>query len=209
MAHPTITCSPNGPYLVRGLGQLRNSKGETLVVKAVVALCRCGGSASKPFCDGTHKSNGFSDANLGGSGEKDRRIYQGKSIAIHDDRSICAHAGFCTGDLAEVFKSGTEPWIDPDNATVEEIAALVRRCPSGALTYSITGDPSPESGGEAVVTVSKDGPYAVTGDCDLADVPLAEGAPATRYTLCRCGGSKNKPFCDGSHWDLGFSDERN
>ena len=59
---PTITCKPNGPYLVSNLGDFKNSQGERIPTKPVMALCRCGGSANKPFCDGTHQKNGFSDA---------------------------------------------------------------------------------------------------------------------------------------------------
>jgi CDGSH-type Zn-finger protein/ferredoxin len=209
MPNPTVTCSPNGPYLVKGLSALRNSKGEGLQTKPVIALCRCGGSANKPFCDGSHKTNGFSDANLGGAANVVRQTYLGKAIAIHDDRSICAHAGFCTDGLAAVFNSETKPWINPDNATVDEIAAAVRRCPSGALTVSIGDVSESGAGAEPAIEVTKDGPYAVTGECEMAEVALAGGAPAARYTLCRCGASKNKPFCDGSHWDAGFKDERN
>jgi CDGSH-type Zn-finger protein len=209
MSNPIITCSPNGPYVIRGLTDLRNSKGEALETRAVVALCRCGGSSNKPYCDGTHKSNGFSDANLGGGSGQVRKTYQGTNIAIHDDRSICAHAGYCTDNLAAVFNSEASPWIDPDNATVEEIIALVQRCPSGALTYSIGNAGEPEEAALAAIEVTKDGPYAVTGDCELANATLAAGAPANRFALCRCGASKNKPFCDGSHWEQGFKDDRN
>lgn len=208
MTKPTIACAPNGPYLVKNLEGFENSKGEALPVKPVVALCRCGGSASKPYCDGTHKTNGFSDANLPGKSKTHRKSYPGKQITIQDDRSICAHAGYCTDGLASVFNSESTPWIIPDNGTVDEIIAVVRRCPSGALSYSIA-DFTPEETASPTITVTKDGPYAVAGGCQLENMALADGAPADRYTLCRCGASKNKPFCDGSHWDAGFQDDRN
>ena len=57
-----------------------------------------------------------------------------------------------------------------------------------------------------MVTVTEDGPYAVTGGIELVGVKLGDGASPEHYTLCRCGASKNKPFCDGSHWDVGFKD---
>jgi CDGSH-type Zn-finger protein len=60
-----------------------------------------------------------------------------------------------------------------------------------------------------MVTITQDGPYAVTGGIELVDQPLGEGASTEHYTLCRCGGSKNKPFCDGTHWHIGFKDEKN
>ncbi len=56
---PTIECAPNGPYLVKNLENLQNSKGDRIPTKPVIALCRCGGSANKPFCDGTHEKIGF------------------------------------------------------------------------------------------------------------------------------------------------------
>ena len=56
--------------------------------------------------------------------------------------------------------------------------------------------------------VSKDGPYDVTGSVEIGE-PRAEGASEEHYTLCRCGGSKNKPFCDGTHWSIKFTDEKN
>lgn len=209
MGNPTITCSPNGPYVVRGLTDLRNSRGEPLGVKPVLALCRCGGSANKPYCDGTHKHNGFSDARTGSGSGQTRETYSGTQITIRDDRSICAHAGYCTDTLAAVFNPEARPWINPDKATVEEIVALARRCPSGAITYAINGVEGPEGADAAAIEITKDGPYAVTGASELVNATQAADAPANRMTLCRCGASKNKPFCDGSHWEMGFKDERN
>jgi CDGSH-type Zn-finger protein len=209
MGRPVIDCAPNGPYVVRDLTKLSNSKGVSLEIKPVIVLCRCGGSANKPYCDGTHKSNGFSDAKLEDRSGQTRRSYAGKKVTIFDDRSICAHAGHCTDTLAAVFNAEASSWINPDNATVEEIVGVIRRCPSGALSYAIDGIEGPKGAGTTEIEITKDGPYAVSGPCELANAGLAPGAPADRMTLCRCGASKNKPFCDGSHWDRGFKDERN
>jgi CDGSH-type Zn-finger protein len=209
MTKPVIECRPNGPYMVKGLAELHNSRGEDLPVRPVMALCRCGGSANKPFCDGTHAKNGFSGARLGGGPEDTRRDYVGKRVTIHDNRALCAHAGHCTEGLAAVFNSAGRPWIDPDGAAVEKIIDVVRRCPSGALSYSIDGVEHRDRDGPAAITVTKDGPYAVTGGAELAGVAMGDGASTEHFTLCRCGASKNKPFCDGSHWDAGFKDEKN
>jgi uncharacterized Fe-S cluster protein YjdI len=127
---PTIECRPNGPYLVSGVSDLRNSSGEALPTHPTVALCRCGGSANKPFCDGTHNRNGFSGARQTGAAQPTE--YRGRGITIHDDRSICAHAGHCTDGLPVVFKYGSEPWIDPAGAEVDAIVATIHQCPSGA-----------------------------------------------------------------------------
>jgi CDGSH-type Zn-finger protein len=104
---------PNGPYLVKNLEALTNSKGVALGTKEVLALCRCGRSTTKPFCSGMHKEIGFDSANQS-DGSLDRRVdYQGDGITIHDNRGICAHSGFCTDNLPEVWRLKQEPWIDP------------------------------------------------------------------------------------------------
>ncbi len=204
---PTIECRPNGPYLVKNLEALRNSRGDGIPTKPVIALCRCGGSGNKPFCDGTHKTNGFSGAKLTDGSADKRETYRGPSIAIHDNRGICAHAGHCTDGLAAVFKSGAEPWIDPDGAKIEAIIQTIRRCPSGALSYALDDVEERDQQREPMITVTKDGPYAVVGGVRLTGAPWGAGASTEHYTLCRCGGSKNKPFCDGTHWSIGFRDE--
>lgn len=190
---PTIECKPNGPYVVKGLEGFEK------------ALCRCGGSATKPFCDGTHRKNGFAAPGAGGTAGK-RDDYHGRKITVHDNRAICAHAGHCTDGLAAVFKNGAEPWIAPDGAAAETIIQAVRSCPSGALSYSTDGVEQRDPSRPAGITVTKDGPYAVVGGVELNGQRWAEGASSEHYTLCRCGGSKNKPFCDGSHWNIGFKD---
>jgi CDGSH-type Zn-finger protein len=205
---PTIECSPNGPYVVRNLETLRNSRGESIPVEPVVALCRCGGSANKPFCDGTHKKNGFSGAKLVEAGADRRDDYRGRRITIHDNRAICAHAGHCTDGLGAVFKYGSEPWIDPDGAAIDAVIDTIRRCPSGALSYSLDEVEQQGPAGQPAITVTKDGPYAVVGGVGLTGQRWGQGASMEHYTLCRCGATKNKPFCDGSHWSIEFKDER-
>ncbi len=205
----TIELRPNGPLLVKGLEILRNSKGEIIPTENVFALCRCGQSANKPFCDGTHKKVGFSGDRLADGSADKRDSYRGKKITIHDNRGICAHAGECTSGLAAVFKYGEEPWIDPDGADVEAIIETIGKCPSGALSYVIEDVEQPAPDCEPAIAVTKDGPYAVEGKVECVEVSFGEGACRTRYTLCRCGQSKNKPFCDGSHYSVGFKDEKN
>ena len=92
---PLIELKPNGPLLVKGLEILLNSKGERLGTEDVIALCRCGRSGNKPFCDGTHKKVGFSDERLSDGSADKLENYRGKKITIHDNRAICAHAGHC------------------------------------------------------------------------------------------------------------------
>ena len=212
---PKIACLPNGPYYLlndptpRVIPNIQKSDGAPCTTITGVALCRCGGSANKPFCDGTHGKNGFTDEKLS-DGKLDRREnYAGKHITIHDNRGICAHAGHCTDNLASVFKLDAEPWIDADAASAEDIINTIKKCPSGALSYSIGEVEHRDQQRPPMVTVTKDGPYAITGGIELLDQPRGEGASLEHYTLCRCGGSKNKPFCDGTHWHIGFKDDNN
>jgi CDGSH-type Zn-finger protein len=203
----SVDCSRNGPYLVRGLEYLRNSKGEELQVRKVVALCRCGHSGNKPFCDGTHAKIEFSGERLRKrppTAKQDR--YPGKGITILDNRTVCAHIGKCTDGLPAVWRLKETPWIKADAAEREEIIEVIRQCPSGALSYE--GEPPVDRG--VGITVLKDGPYYVTGGFALDD-PVTEQTPQDpdEYTLCRCGASRNKPFCDGAHWDIEFRDDDN
>jgi uncharacterized Fe-S cluster protein YjdI len=99
-----------------------------------MALCRCGGSANKPFCDGTHARISFSSHKRPDCVPDRRDHYVGAGVTIHDNRGICQHAGFCTDNLSKVFRLHQEPWIEPDGATVEAIIDQVRQCPSGALS---------------------------------------------------------------------------
>ena len=206
---PTIEPELNGPYLVRGLNNLRNSRGEAIEAQPVMALCSCGKSSNKPFCDGTHARAGF-------SGEKvERRVadrmdnYEGKEITIHDNRGVCSHAGYCTDNLPSVFIMGREPWIDPDGDGPDEVARVIRMCPSGALSYSRDGVLYKDQDREPAITVSKDGPYRIVGGLELNDPAGSKPESGEHYTLCRCGGSRNKPFCDGAHCHIGFKDEKN
>ena len=211
-AAPKIACLPNGPYYLLNdmeaapVPNLRRASGQACAAVRGVALCRCGGSKNKPFCDGTHGVNGFSDRNSADPAADKRNAYAGRRITIFDNRALCSHAGFCTDDLASVFRHGANPWIEPDAATVEKIVGQIRKCPSGALSYAIDGIEGAPAQRSPMVTVTDNGPYAVTGGIELLGVKFGDGASSEHYTLCRCGASKNKPFCDGSHWSVGFKD---
>ena len=222
---PKIRPLPNGPYYLindmepKVVENLKNSKGELLSTIVGIALCRCGKSNNKPFCDGTHSVIGFSTKNVN-LNENDtnkltiknkRRDYVGKEITIHDNRRICSHAKECVNNLPSVFKLGSKPWIDSDGSKVQDIINTVRKCPSGALSYSI-GDieyRDPKEQRDPIVTVLKNGPYYITGGIDLIgeNIEFGEGASKEHYTLCRCGASENKPFCDGTHGIINFKDE--
>ena len=202
----TIEVAKNGPYLVRGTCALRDAQGNEIAARGGIALCRCGNSSKKPFCDGTHTKMGFDGSRLAVGESDGAEAHRGRRITIHDDRAICAHAGVCTDNLSQVFRLGKEPWIDADAAEAEAIIALVHRCPSGALSVSVDGTLQPAEPRECAITASKNGPYFVAGDVQLK----ANAAPPfpDRYALCRCGSSKNKPFCDGTHWAMAFDETR-
>ncbi len=222
---PKILPLPNGPYYLindmepKVIENLKNFKGEPLSTTVGIALCRCGKSNRKPFCDGTHSIIGFSSQNVN-LNENDtnkltiknkRRDYVGKEITIHDNRKICSHAKECVNNLPSVFKLGSKPWIDSDGSKMQDIINTVRKCPSGALSYSIDGieyrDPKEQR--DPILTVLKNGPYYITGGIDLIgeNIEFGEGASKEHYTLCRCGASENKPFCDGTHRAINFKDE--
>jgi CDGSH-type Zn-finger protein/uncharacterized Fe-S cluster protein YjdI len=138
----------------------------------------------------------------------DPKAYPGASITVRYDAKRCIHAAECVQGLPAVFDTSKRPWVDPDRAPADEIARVVQRCPSGALTFQRRdggpGEPVPERN---LVQVDPDGPLHLRGDLEvdaLDGTVLHEG---TRMTLCRCGGSQNKPFCDNSHVKRGFRDE--
>ncbi|KJK21285.1 iron-binding protein [Burkholderiaceae bacterium 16] len=126
----------------------------------------------------------------------------GKRVIVLFDDSRCIHSRHCTLDRPDVFVPGVEgQWIHPDNATAEEIAEIAHNCPSGAIGYQMRDD----SPGEAaplvnVARVLENGPLALRAAITI------DGQPAGfRLTLCRCGASHNKPFCDTSHAGAGFT----
>ena len=204
---PKIRPNKNGPLLVKNLQNFTNSRGEPIETKHTMALCRCGASKTKPFCDGTHTSIGFTDEKSPDRIPDKKESYKGKSIIIHDNRGICSHAGFCTANLPAVFRMGVEPWIDPDGADAQDIKRVIRMCPSGALSYSENDKEVNVFFREAEMIVSKNGPYYVRGGIEIVDVNLGDGASQEHYTLCRCGQSGNKPRCDGAHWYAAFKDD--
>ena len=213
---PGIVTAKNGPYLVSNAATVRNHLGETLPLPPQLALCRCGGSASKPFCDGTHATSGFTDDKDPERVPDQRDTYPGEQVTIFDNRGICQHSGLCTDRLATAFRTKEEPFVAPSGARMDELVRAVRDCPSGALSLAFDGvearDLTDRHGTrEQAIEITQDGPYRVTGALPLADsagadVPRAAGSSREHYALCRCGHSQNKPFCSGMHWYVDFRD---
>jgi CDGSH-type Zn-finger protein/uncharacterized Fe-S cluster protein YjdI len=130
-------------------------------------------------------------------------IAEGRDVTIRFETKRCIHARFCVLQQPGVFKANVVgAWIVPDDATTTEgLVAVAQNCPSGAIRYT-RKDGGPEEAAPPVnlVQVREDGPLAFR-----ADIHLRGEAIGHRATLCRCGASRNKPFCDGSHKAAGFS----
>lgn len=200
----------DGPYRVVGDVNIRNIEGTVLRTTGSHCLCRCGGSRNKPFCDATHGLKGFVGTEAADySVIADRRsTYKAASgITVYDDRGRCAHFGQCTDRLPAVFRTAAEPFVDPDGAPAADIASVVAGCPSGALAYALGDDPTLVEEHEACsITPIVDGSYRVRGDIEIVGADGRAYELRERQTLCRCGQSRNRPFCDGSHWYAGFRD---
>lgn len=128
-------------------------------------------------------------------------IVEGRVARIRFDGKRCIHARQCVLGQPNVFRANVQgDWIDPDAASWEELLAAAERCPSGAIQVErIDGGPGEQPFGRNALAVLENGPYAARGALRI------DGAEATRATLCRCGASKNKPYCDGSHVAAGFT----
>jgi CDGSH-type Zn-finger protein/truncated hemoglobin YjbI len=213
---PGIVTAKNGPYLVTNAAAVRNHLGEKLTLPPQLALCRCGASAIKPFCDGTHATSGFTDDKDPKRVPDQRDTYSGEQVTIFDNRGICQHAGLCTDRLATAFRTSQEPFVAPSGARMDELVRAVRGCPSGALSLAFDGVEARDlvdwhGTREQAIEITQDGPYRVTGGLPLTDaagddVPRAAGSSREHYALCRCGHSQNKPFCSGMHWYVDFRD---
>ena len=184
--------------------KLMGSDGKTIDTPRVCSLCRCGESKYKPNCDGSHAQAEFVGERED-SDKKELEYYRGKEITIVYDRYLCMGAGYC-GELEAVFGTHDAPKYEPDAASMEEIIATIKRCPSGALSYMIDNTHFTNYYDETRVVIEKDGPLNFQGTIDLIDDQDSETLlpNADHYTLCRCGSSKKKPLCDGSHHEVKF-----
>ena len=126
----------------------------------------------------------------------------GEKLTLLFEAKRCIHARFCVTGAPTVFLANVQgPWIQPDTMDVERLADIAHACPSGAIRYKRRdGRPDESAPPVNLAATRESGPYAFRGELQLNGVPAGY-----RATLCRCGASKNKPFCDGSHHDIGFS----
>jgi uncharacterized Fe-S cluster protein YjdI/CDGSH-type Zn-finger protein len=148
----------------------------------------------------------------------------GGGVVVHWDAEVCSHSAACVQGLPRVFNPRRRPWIDTSAADAGAIETTVATCPSGALTstryapgeVAPTGSSAdaealaarPEAPGAASVSVKvlPNGPYLLKGEIEVVDGAGAVARRITKVALCRCGNSRSKPFCDGSHHTTGFTD---
>jgi uncharacterized Fe-S cluster protein YjdI/CDGSH-type Zn-finger protein len=138
------------------------------------------------------------------------RHYADDAIEITYDARRCIHAAECVNGLPAVFDTARRPWILPTGASADAIAAVIAKCPSGALHYSRLDAGAPETTAEQTTIVpTPRGPLYVHGRVQLRSADGSVVIEESRLALCRCGQSHNKPFCDNSHRDVGFDDTGN
>jgi CDGSH-type Zn-finger protein len=217
-----IVVQYDGPYRVYGDIPLVNKeqivseygepltwkKGESIKTRGTYELCRCGNSSTKPFCDGSHFEidfNGTESADTNVTAER-QVVYTGTTgIVVKRDYSLCTQSGFC----GNRFKEIEQLILETEDTNVRSLViAMIERCPSGSLVYSIKTDEAdiePDLPQQIAVTteITSDGsiaaPLWVTGSIPIE---RADGKPfesRNRVTLCHCGKSKIKPLCDGAH----------
>jgi CDGSH-type Zn-finger protein len=216
-----IVIERNGPYQVEGriplkeMAPVHTFNGEpvawhTLKELPLVAggydLCRCGKSGTVPFCDKSHETFPFN-----GEPTADRRPYlerartrshSGETLA--DDTNLCMGAGFCGTRTTNVWKL----FVEGERGRRTEMKSMVWRCPSGRITLFKQEDGSPiEPKLPKEIAVLPGGPLWVRGGVLIVDEDGHAWELRNRVTLCRCGDSENKPFCDGTHSEVNF-DER-
>jgi len=219
-----ITVTENGPYLVEGAVPMArqtigaDGTGESVAWetgaafpdKTAYALCRCGQSAHKPYCDGTHARVGF-DGRETASREPylDQADEQaGPELILTDATTLCAFARFC--DVAGQVWNLVEQ-EGPEAARLTALEAGL--CPSGRLVAwdrrtktAIEPELAPSIGIVADPAQGVAGPIWVRGGIPVVAADGETYEVRNRVTLCRCGASKNKPFCDASHAAIGFTE---
>ncbi|TFH07737.1 MAG: hypothetical protein E4H08_09005 [Candidatus Atribacteria bacterium] len=138
------------------------------------------------------------------------RIYRFESedIVVSWDYVRCIHVEACIRALPAVFDRYRKPWIDPTLASADDVAAACEACPTGALHYvRLDGGATEQTPDRNTITVSEDGPLFIRGDLAISSEDGTAILKDTRAALCRCGQSRNKPLCDGSHREVEFTAE--
>jgi len=138
------------------------------------------------------------------------QVYETEGITVTFDPRLCIHAAECVRGLPKVFDPTRRRWIQPEHASPDEVAAVVARCPTGALHAHRPGRPELAAGAAAdapaavTITASADGPLLVRGPVRVLTSAGEVLREDDRVALCRCGATGTPPFCDGSHQRVGF-----
>ncbi|MCC8190436.1 MAG: CDGSH iron-sulfur domain-containing protein [Planctomycetes bacterium] len=167
-------------------------------------LCRCGHTRRRPFCDGTHSAVGFRGSETANrpSYRQTARVEPGQAVNLLDDKSLCVGARFC--DVGKTAWRYAQESGDPENLTraVEECC----NCPSGRLTITDFDGNAIEPALAPSISAIQDpvyncrGPLWVKGGIEIEGANGESYEVRNRVTLCRCGESKNQPYCDGAHY---------
>lgn len=179
--------------------------------KQPTALCRCGASNNKPYCDGTHlKINWSSKLTATADMPKDgSEFIEGDRVTLQDTERFCAYARFCDakGRVWRLIKQKNTPQV------VSLIKQEVMNCPAGRLRLwdRLSNQPIEDSLPQSLSLIedpeaSCSGPLRVKGGIPIDSSDGVQYELRNRVTLCRCGASSNKPFCDGAHATINFKD---
>ena len=143
-------------------------------------------------------------------GPDNKKEYGNDRIVVTWEPEYCIHEADCLMGLPEVFDSWRRPWIEVDNASADEVANVVMRCPTGALHFRrLDRGVQEQEPSETTIQLQPNGPMFVRGNVRIEDASGHLVREDTRVALCRCGESENKPFCDGTHRKIGFRTEPN
>ena len=213
-----IKITKNGPYIVTGNIPIYketmfcDEKGasigfknkEKITTDESYTLCRCGQSKNKPFCDGSHI-----DADFDGTEVASKKIYEESLTSFETDRiklddaiELCDHSRFCRKDdgIRALIKKG-------DNKSIALAKEEAANCPSGRLLIwdKESGESTEKNYDKEIVMIYDEGkntagPIWVKGGIDIEGEDGKTYEKRNRITLCQCGKSKHKPFCDGKHW---------
>ncbi len=128
------------------------------------------------------------------------KAYEGEGITVSWEPSLCIHVANCIRRLPGVFDPMARPWVKLQGANPDDVAEAVLSCPTGALRFERTdGGPQESPPVPATIQPRLNGPLFVRGEVDIIDARGDVMRTATRVALCRCGHSRNKPYCDLSH----------
>jgi CDGSH-type Zn-finger protein len=220
-----VQITEDGPYMVSGNLPMRRQtigansagesvkwmEGETFPAQKSYALCRCGHSGKKPFCDGSHTKVGFDGTETASreSYQRQAKVMQGPGMSLTDAEALCAFARFCDphGQVWNLVNETNDP------AAKRNFVRQVGDCPSGRLVAwdNATGQAVEPEHAPSISLIEDPaqqcaGPIWLRGGVQVIGSDGFHYELRNRVTLCRCGASKNKPFCDGTHASIKFKD---